>query len=217
MVGLLFLVATVTFGTADALIVGVLDGTGYLAATSAHRGVLAGGALLALMSGIAVVAIAVLMYPVLRRHEQRSLGLAYVTFRVAELAAILVYLAVPLVVLQLGDRLVDGPTVGPLEPLFSAQHGAAMLVIYLMSSTGGTMLAVALLRSRLVPRAVSVLGVVGYPVLLVGSALAAFGVGDVSRGPGLLALVPGGLFELLLPLWLLVRGFRTTTPSGETS
>lgn len=44
-------------------------------------------------------------------------------------------------------------------------------------------------------------------------ALAVFGVADVSQGPGMLALAPGGLFELLLPLWLLIKGFRS--PVGD--
>jgi hypothetical protein len=47
------------------------------------------------------------------------------------------------------------------------------------------------------------------PVLLAGCILALSRIGDVSHGPGMLALVPGGLFELLMPLWLLVKGFRT--------
>jgi uncharacterized protein DUF4386 len=208
-VGLLFFVATVGFGTADALISSILDEPGYLVGASAHRGVLAAATLLALVEGVAIVAIAVLMYPVLRRHREQSLGMAYVACRVAELAATLVYLAVPLVVVQLGDGSLSSSTAGNLEGLFPAQHNAAIVVVYLVSSIGGSALAVALLRSRLVPRAIALLGVVGYPVLLAGSALAVFGIGDVSHGLGMLALAPGGLFEVVLPLWLLIKGFRT--------
>jgi hypothetical protein len=152
---------------------------------------------------------------VLRRHSEQRLGMAYVAFRVAELGATLLYVAVPLVVLQVGDRLRDGAagaTSGQqLEALFPSQHGVAITMIYLVTSFGGSTLSIALLRSRLVPRGISMLGVVGYPVLLAGCVLAVFGVGDLSSGPGLLALAPGGLFELLLPLWLLVKGFSTTT------
>jgi hypothetical protein len=152
------------------------------------------------------VAIAVLMYPVLRRCRQQSLGLAYVALRVAELAAILAYLTVPLVVLRLGGR--AGAMTAPLEGIFPAQHSAAVLVIYLTTGLAGFALALALHRSRLVPRGLALLGVVGYPLLLAGSVLAVLGVADVTQGPGLLALALGGLFELLLPLWLMVKGFR---------
>ena len=51
------------------------------------------------------------------------------------------------------------------------------------------------------------LGAIGYPVFLTGSILAMVNQIDVTHGPGLLALVPGGLFELILPIWLFAKGF----------
>jgi hypothetical protein len=50
-------------------------------------------------------------------------------------------------------------------------------------------------------------------VLLVGTVLDMFNVVDVTQGAGLLAVVPGGLFELILPIWLLAKGF--TTPGHD--
>jgi hypothetical protein len=51
------------------------------------------------------------------------------------------------------------------------------------------------------------LGLIGYPVFLVGTILAMFNLIDVTHGAGMLALVPGGLFELILPVWLFAKGF----------
>jgi hypothetical protein len=52
----------------------------------------------------------------------------------------------------------------------------------------------------------------------VGCVLAMFGATDLTQGTGLLAVVPGGLFELILPILLLVKGFSrpitTATSSG---
>ena len=42
-----------------------------------------------------------------------------------------------------------------------------------------------------------------------------FDVGDVTEGVGLLALLPGGLFELILPIWLIAKGF--TFPGSALS
>jgi hypothetical protein len=39
--------------------------------------------------------------------------------------------------------------------------------------------------------------------------MAMFGLVDVDQGIGMLAVLPGGLFELILPLWLFVKGFRS--------
>ncbi len=82
LVGLLYLTATVTFIIGDALIVGVLDRPDYLTGASAHTNALAAGALLAFVQGMAIVGIAVALYPLLKRHSE-SLALAFVGLRVA--------------------------------------------------------------------------------------------------------------------------------------
>ena len=70
-------------------------------------------------------------------------------------------------------------------------------------------LSYALLTSRIVPRGLSLLGLLGYPVFLVGTILAMFNMIDVTHGAGMLALVPGGLFELILPIRLFTKGFTS--------
>jgi hypothetical protein len=214
-VGALFLLCTATFATGEAMLNDVLDVPGYLATAGDHRGALAAAALLAFVQGVAIVTIAVLMYPVLRRHGQQRLAIAYLALKAVEFAATLLYVAVPLVALRMSDRLGDGSVRprpgGELEGLLAAQHEVAIVLMYLVVSFGGWALAVAMWRARLVPRPLALLGVVGYPTLLAGSVLTAFGVGDVLHGPGSVALAPGGLFELVMPLWLLAKGFRTDT------
>ena len=49
-----------------------------------------------------------------------------------------------------------------------------------------------------------------YPVLLLGASLAMFGSVDLNQGAGIIAFVPGGLFELLLPIGLFVKGFNSS-------
>jgi len=53
-------------------------------------------------------------------------------------------------------------------------------------------------------------------MLFVGCVLDMFDVTDVTQGAGIIAIVPGGLFELILPIWLLTKGFSSpaqTPPS----
>jgi hypothetical protein len=205
LVGLLFLYATGAFIVANALTTGVLSRPDFLAGASADTTTPATGALL-LSGQFGVVGIAVLLYPLLKRHGE-SLALAHVGFRVAELAASLFYLAVPLLVIELGARTVDASAAAGLGALLQAQHGVAILMIYLVTAAAGMCMATLLYRSRLIPRWIATLGVIGYPVLLAGCALDLFGVVDVTEGVGLVALVPGGVFELILPIWLIVKGF----------
>jgi hypothetical protein len=56
---------------------------------------------------------------------------------------------------------------------------------------------------------------VGYVSLTLGVPLDLLGVLDLNAGPGLLLVVPGGLFELMfLPVWLIARGFASTATNA---
>jgi hypothetical protein len=84
-----------------------------------------------------------------------------------------------------------------------------VLAVYAVSGAAGLVLSSVLLTSRIVPRNLSILGLIGYPVFLVGTILSMFNLIDVTHGAGMLALVPGGLFELILPVWLFTKGFTS--------
>lgn len=213
-VGLLFLFATASFiganaFTTDAL--GQVDLLGAGSAPGAGSGAsLATGALL-LAGQFGVVGIAVLLFPVLKTHGE-ALALGHVGFRVGELAASLFYLSVPLLLIQLRASVaagsVDASASTALAALLRAQYDVAILLVYLVTAAAGMCMAVLLHRSRVVPRWLAVLGLVTYPTLLLGCVLDVYGVVDVTQGVGLLALLPGAVFELVLPPWLIVMGFR---------
>ena len=180
LVALMFLTATAAFIVADSLISAVLARPDLL--TGTQTSTLAIGALM-LFGQFGVVGIAVLLFPPLKPHGE-ALALAHVGFRVAELAASLFYLAVPLLAIELGARAagpLDAGASTSLAALLQAQHSVAILLIYLVTSAGGMCMAVLLFRSRLIPRPMAVLGLVGYPALLAGCALDLFGVVDMTR------------------------------------
>jgi hypothetical protein len=61
-----------------------------------------------------------------------------------------------------------------------------------------------LYHSKLVPRPLSVWGFIGYIIFISGTILALFGYNvDV------LLDIPGGLFEITLAIWLIVKGFNS--------
>jgi hypothetical protein len=219
LVGLLFLTATVAFIFADTLNSGVLSRPEFLAGASAETNALATGALL-LFGQFGVVGIAVLLFPLLKPYGE-SLALAHVGFRVAELAASLFYLAVPLLAIELGaglrDGTVDASVSTSLGALLQAQYSVAILMIYLVTTAAGMCMSTLLYRSTLIPRWIAILGLIGYPSLLAGCILDMFDVVDVTQGIGLVALVPGGIFELILPIWLFAKGFTFGHRSGTRS
>ena len=65
-----------------------------------------------------------------------------------------------------------------------------------------------LYKSRLVPRALSLIGIVGGPVLIAGFLAVLFGLIGPDAPLRALAALPVFLFELSLGIWLIVKGFN---------
>ena len=187
-VGVLFVVQMVSAVFGTSLIQAFVDG-------STGRAPLTLGVLLMMGSGIAVVGIGLLMYPVLKTIDAR-LAVWYPVLRITEFAVSAVCGVYLLTQLQVVPN-----------------H---LLWVYLPTGAGGLVLTYLLFVSRLVPRAIATLGLVGYACLTVGVPLDLLGVLDMGSGPGQLLLVPGGLFEFVfLPLWLIAKGFRTPPSAQE--
>ena len=70
-----------------------------------------------------------------------------------------------------------------------------LLWVYVPTGVGGIIFTYLLFTSRLVPRAIALLGLVGYVSLTIGVPLDLLGVLDMGKGAGLLLVVPGGLFK----------------------
>jgi hypothetical protein len=68
--------------------------------------------------------------------------------------------------------------------------------------TGSLLLCYVLYRYRLVPRALAVLGFLGYLALFASGWLEIAG-----ESVAYALYIPGGLFEIAFPLWLIAKGF----------
>lgn len=207
LVGALFLLSTATFIVSNALITPILGSHNVLAAIADRRQVMVAATLIGLIEGIATVGIALALYPILKgRHPALALG--YASMRIAELAIAAVGFGLGgLVLVALSGTATAGANAEMVAVLVGMRHWTLMLV-YVYTGVGGVMLSYMLLETRLIPRGLAVLGLVGYPALLLAAVLDMLGVVDTVAGAGLLGLVPGGLFELALPIWLFARGFN---------
>lgn len=209
LVGALFLISTATFILSEQLIAPLLASHNFLAAVAGHSQLMVAATLIGLIEGTATVGIALVLYPILKRQHP-ALALGYAGMRIVELAIAVVGFGLGgllLVTLSGTAASAASETIGTL--LIALRHWTLMLV-YVYTAIGGLMLSYMLLRTRLVPRGFSVLGLIGYPVLLLAAVLDILGIVDTVSGAGLIGLVPGGLFELLLPIWLFVKGFNLT-------
>jgi hypothetical protein len=180
LVGALFLTSTATFAVGSSLI------ASYFSGDSPESSTLLAGVLLEVYTGLAVAGIGLAMLPLLRRHDLR-LARAYLVLRVLECLAIVI--------------------VGAYMLARRRELHHDDLLIYSFTAVGGIIFSYLLVASGLIPRRLAMLGMLGYLVLLVGIATALTGITDLDTGWGMSFLVPGGLFELILPLLLLVKGF----------
>ena len=180
-VGLLFFAQMITAAIGTSLIQAFKDG-------DANKVPLTIGVLLMACSGVAVVAIGLLMYRILKPFNE-TLAYSYPVLRIIEFTVSTIcgmYLLAKLEVV----------------PNY-------LLWVYIPTALGGLALTYLLFTSRLVPRSIALLGLVGYALLLLGVPLDLMGVLEMDKGMGQLLLAPGGLFEFVfLPLWLLFKGFK---------
>ena len=165
------------------------------------------GAILEIIVALAGIGTAVVLFPVLKRqNEAAALGL--VGSRVLEAAGILAGVACLLAILSLRQAgagpgaLVTGQTLAIL-------YGRIFLLSQsLMPIVNDLLLGFLLYQSRVVPRALSLLALVGAPVLLIGTIGTLFNLwGGVSSVSALLAL-PVAIFEFSLGIYLTVKGFK---------
>jgi len=220
-VGALFLTATVTGMLGDSLVGSILNAPDYLMNVYPNRSQVIIGVLISFILGLAVVGIAVFLFPILKKHNE-PIALGYVGIRTAEFPLILVWSISPLLLITLSQEYVkagdpDASSFQTFGAVLIALRYWAWRLVYIVNGVLTLMLAYLLYKSKLIPRSISVLGLIGGAVLLLGTSLDMFGLLDVNQGAGLLVVLPGGLFELILPIWLFVKGFNSSAiTSGST-
>src|SRR2546427_10091225 len=78
----------------------------------------------------------------------------------------------------------NGANSETLGILLVALRPWTLMLVYIYTAIGGLMLSYMLLRTRLVPRGLSVLCLIGYAALLLGAVLGKLGFIDLDAGPG---------------------------------
>jgi hypothetical protein len=212
--GVLFVITYVTsIPPVLFLYVPVLDDPGYIVGAGPDNGVL-WGTFLELLLIVANIGTAVVLFPILKRVNE-IFALGYVTARIVESVFIAVGILSILTVVTLRQDFAGAAgadaatlvTVGKslvalnkwtfqLGPGFVVGIGNGLLLGYLMY------------RSALVPRAMAVLGLIAGPVLLARFVGILFGVFEPGSVLGSIMVMPEFIWELLLGIWLIVKGFK---------
>ena len=212
-VGVLFIIATaapllsVAFGP---VIIGP-DDLAKVWLLAANENQVRIGALLEFTMAVAVAAIPVWMYPILKKYNE-SMALWYVVGRLIEglMFTIGVISLLTLLTLSKEFALAGAPDAAYYQILGTAilaiRSGQSVFAQFGFS-LGSVMFYYILYKSKLVPRWLSGWSLIGAVLFLASAFLAMFGYGSEST-VYLLMNAPGGVGEMVFAVWLIVKGFN---------
>ncbi|HEV7204256.1 MAG TPA: DUF4386 domain-containing protein [Jatrophihabitans sp.] len=181
--------------------------------TAGGNGALQLGSLLEIVTAFAGVGTALALYPVTRRVS-RTAALGFVTSRVIEGTMIMVGVMSMLALATLrvdyaGATGAQGDAVGVVgHALVTLRQWTFLLGPGIMPGVNALFLGTILYRSRLVPRLIPAVGLIGAPLILMSASATIFGGWGQVSTTGALCALPIATWEFALGVWLTVKGFR---------
>lgn len=207
LIGSLFLAGFVVYGVGFGLVTSVIGKPDFLATISTTRATLVLGAFLMLLNTVVDIGKGVLFFPILEKHGKRT-ALAYLAAVTVQVVLLDIGVLFLLMIVPLSRYAVDAAGASmawatALGSLLTLSNSMAYQIGQATLGVGGIFLCALLFRTRLLPRFLSAWGMIGYAIHVVGAIAEIFGI-PIS----LVLLIPGGLFELALGFWLLIKGFQ---------
>lgn len=216
-VGVLFIIGTVAGILSVFVLGGLVNGPDYLnlVASNASRATM--GAVLILVMAIALAMIPALMFPILKKFNE-PLAIGYVIFRGAlEILATISMAICWLLLLVVARQYVDSEAAAASQfsslgiLLVRAHDPLLSNVTTIFFSLGALMLYYVFYQARLIPRLITVWGLVAAVLSLVAGLSVLFGVNlDFLK----FVMLPQ---EMVMAVWLIVRGFNPSTVDSEAT
>jgi len=170
--------------------------------------------MLELIMAIAIAGIAILLYPILKEYDP-VLSIGYLTVRIIEATIFIVIAVLSLLLLitlsrefvEIGSP--DLPHYQTLGSLILAVHDwAYVLGGKIIFSLSAIALNYMLYRSKLIPRSISIWGLLGATLLLAGGLLNMFSLLPDTSVWAIFVFLPIALQEMVFAGWLIVKGFN---------
>src|SRR6266702_4138093 len=217
--GIFYLITFISIPTL-ALYAPVKNHRDWILGSGTHTGVVV-GAFLEVVVALAGIGTAVTLYPVVKRQNE-GVALGFVAARLLEAAMIFTGVVSLLSLVTLRHDL--GGTAGANAAAL-VTTGASHVAIYnwtmllgqtLMPCVNALLLGSFMYRSRLVPRIIPVLGLIGAPLLIAAVIATLFG-GDIGHVSAFRAIAtfPVAAWEFSLGVWLVVKGFKPCPITAE--
>lgn len=215
-VGVLYIIGTVAGVLSLVLVGSTLDAPDYLTKFSENKNQIIIGTLLVLTLGFALAMVPVMMFPIFKKYNE-ALALGAVIFRGALEAVTYVGIAISwLLLLTLSQEYAKAgtPDVSTFQSLgtllLDVEHWFSQM-LSIVFSLGALFIYYLFYQSTLIPRWLSAWGLMGAILYLAYPLLVMFG-SDIE-----ILMAPLALQEMVMAVWLIVKGFDPTASASESA
>jgi hypothetical protein len=210
-IGILFIIATAFLFVGDSFYGPVLDTPDYLQVAYPNRTSATIGMLIEFSCILAIPLIPVFAYPVLRKHSE-TLALGYVVFRLFEAVLFVLVDITKLSLIKVSQLYLaaESSNVAMLESIGATIQGWnewAWVFYVLIFGFGALIFYFTLYQSKLLPRWISIWGLIAIVMMMTSALLAMFGV-ELPDAIFSLLVIPIGVQEMVMALWLIIKGFN---------
>jgi hypothetical protein len=210
--GILYLVTFISSIPAVLLLAPVLNNPNYIISAGADLQVTFGISL-DLVNALAAIGTAVALFWVVKRQNE-SFALGFVITRLVECTTIIIGVVCILAVVTLRQTVGVGTDSAALvavgQGLVAVRGWTFTLGPSLMPALNALLLGTLMYRSKLVPRFISMGGLIGFPLQLSAAFLTIFGINNtIWQG---IAVAPIFYWELAIGLWMAIKGFNKAAP-----
>ena len=185
----------------------VLFADDFLTATSDNKNSIITSTVLGLLNGIITIIIAVLMLPVFKQYNF-GLSFLYLSFTIVSFVMIAMDNVSTLSILELSishskHEEVNGETFGIISELVYQKHWWTHYMSLLSSSFYMFTFYLLFYQSRLIPKILSVAGLIAVSMMSIEILCSIFG-----QSIGMILMLPLGIVQLALVGWLLIKGIN---------
>jgi len=211
LVGVLFLLLFITGIAVYQFLQGpVLFSDDFLTSTAANSNSIIISILLLLLSGITSIIIAVFLFPIFKKYNL-TLAFLYLAFSILSFIAISIDNTSVIAMLELSQEYIkngtnNSETLSTLGTIFYQKHWWTHYLSLLVSCFPVFILYYALYTSRLIPKILSIIGIIAAILMFIEILFSILG-NSISMN----MLLPIGLIQLILPLWLIIKGLNAST------
>ena len=191
----------------------VLFSDDFLTTTSEHSNQIISSTLLGIIGGLATIVIATLLLPIFKRHSY-YVAFLYLAFCILNFIALMLDNVSVISMLELSNDYLsngDSNTLQAMGNLVYEKHHWTHYMYLLISCFPVFVLYYGFYISKIVPRMISIFGIFAVILMFIQVLFSIFG-----QSISMNMMLPMGLIQLVLPIWLMIKGFSSPELKGES-